>query len=306
MTRPGLPTFDQLAIFLAVIEAGSFAGAARNLGRAVSVIHYGIANLEAQLGLPLFERRSTRRPVLTPAGRALLADARAIAASVDGLLAKVEGLQGGLEGEVAIAVDVMLPHARLARVLREFAERFPSVHLRLYVEALGAITALVRDGEARLGLTGPLALGGEELDTLAAGSTRMVPVCAPSHPLARMATIAPGAARDHVQLVLSDRSTLTAGQDFAVLSPKTWRLADLSAKHALLREGVGWGNMPLPMVRADLASGALVRLALPEAGCLHYPFALIWRRDSPPGIAGTWMRDRLADLGSADQSSADA
>ncbi len=56
MTNPGIPTFDQLKIFSAVVDTGSFAGVARHLGRAVSVISYGVSNLEAQLGVTLFER----------------------------------------------------------------------------------------------------------------------------------------------------------------------------------------------------------------------------------------------------------
>ena len=54
MSEPGTPSLDQLRIFLAIVDEGSFAGAGRRLNRAVSVISYGIANLEAQLGLTLF------------------------------------------------------------------------------------------------------------------------------------------------------------------------------------------------------------------------------------------------------------
>ena len=53
---PGIPTLDQLRVFLTVVDAGSFAGAARKLGRATSVISYSIANLEVQLGVSLFDR----------------------------------------------------------------------------------------------------------------------------------------------------------------------------------------------------------------------------------------------------------
>ena len=66
------------------------------------------------------------------------------------------------------------------------------------------------------------------------------------------------------QLELTDRSTLTEGQDFRVFADQTWRLGDLGAKHALLLAGIGWGNMPAAMVRADLQSGRLVRLDLPD------------------------------------------
>ena len=299
-SNPGTPTFDQLRIFLTIVDSGSFVGAARRLGRAVSVISYGIANLEAQLGLPLFDREGTRRPQLTGAGRALLAEARAIAAGVDGLRAKVKGLLDGLEAEVDLAVDVMLPAERLGMVLHDFAARFPTVQLRLHVEALGAISGLVLDGIASIGVSGPLAMGYDRLDAIAAGSTRMIPVASPHHPLGQLRPIPPGAAREHTQLVLSDRSRLTEGRDFAVISPKTWRLADLSAKHALLKQGVGWGNMPLPMVAADLAAGTLVRLDLPDHIGGIYGLSAIWRRDSPPGPAAAWLRDQFVALGADD------
>jgi DNA-binding transcriptional LysR family regulator len=134
----------------------------------------------------------------------------------------------------------------------------------------------------------------------AAGSVAMVPVAAPDHPLGRMDPIPPGAGRDHVQLVLSDRSPLTAGRDFAVMSPRTWRLADLGAKHALLREGIGWGNMPLPLIEPDLVAGTLVRLAMPESPGGMYRFGAIWRRDAPPGPAASWLRDRFVEVGRND------
>ena len=120
MNNPGTPTFDQLRIFLTIVDTGSFAAAARKLNRAVSVISYGISNLEAQLGLSLFDRQGTRKPTLTVAGRALLAEARSISHGIDGLRAKVKGLLDGLEAEVDLAVDVMLPADRLGKVLRAF------------------------------------------------------------------------------------------------------------------------------------------------------------------------------------------
>lgn len=302
MTNPGTPTFDQLRIFLAIVDTGSFAAAGRTMGRAVSVISYGVANLEAQLGVSLFDREGTRKPQLTVAGRALLAEARTIAQGMDGLRAKVKGLLDGLEAELDLAVDVMVPPARLAGVLRGFAAAFPTVQLRLHVEALGAISAMVLARTATLGLSGPLAAGIDDIERVSAGATVLVPVAAPDHPLGRMGAIAPGAGRDYIQLVLSDRSGFTAGRDYGVVSPKTWRLADLGAKHALLREGIGWGNMPLPMVVDDLASGALLRLAMPDNPGGAYRFAVIWRRDCPPGPAGQWLRDQFTALGNADSA----
>ena len=300
MSGPGTPTFDQLRIFLAVVDTGSFAAAGRKLGRAVSVVSYGIANLEALLGLTLFERENTRKPQLTEAGRALVAEARTISYGMDGLRAKVEGMLGGLEAELDFAVDVMMPSQRLGRVLRDFARVFPTVQLKLHVETLGAITAMVLERRAAIGISGPAGMGIEGTENIAAGAIAMVPVAAPDHPLGRMTQILPGAGRDYIQLVLTDRSRATEGRDYAVLSPKTWRLADLGAKHALLREGIGWGNMPLPMIEADLMAGTLVRLAMPDYPGGTYRFAGVWRSDTMPGPAASWLLDQFVALGKDD------
>lgn len=294
MNQPGLPTFDQLRIFLAVVDAGGFAGAARRLNRAVSVVSYAIDNLEAQLGLPLFERRGARRPELTEAGKAILTEACAVARSMDNLRARALGLTEGLEAELDFVVDVMAPTLPLVAALRSFAEAFPTVALRLHVEALGAVAQMVRDRAAAIGLSGPLAEDFPDLTKQAAGAVEMVPVAAPAHPLACLDPAPPGAARDHVQLVLTDRSQATQGRDFSVLSPRTWRLADLGVKHALLRSGVGWGTMPEPMVAEDLRSGALLRLRLAEPAGGLYRFSLVWRADAPPGPAARWLVDHFS------------
>jgi DNA-binding transcriptional LysR family regulator len=134
-----------------------------------------------------------------------------------------------------------------------------------------------------------------ELERSVIGATPLVPVAAPGHPLARIEAIPPGLARQHLQLVLSDRSPLTEGRDFSVTAARTWRLADLGAKHALLLEGIGWGNMPRDLVADDLAAGRLVQLAVPEDPGIDYTFAVLWRRDCPPGPARQWLRQALAD-----------
>ncbi len=297
--EPGTPTLDQLRLFLAVVDQGSFGAAARKLNRAISVVSYGVANLEAQLGVQLFEREGTRKPRLTAAGKAVLAEARAVARDVEDLRSTVKGLLQGLEAEVSVAVDVMLPPQRLGRVLRDFQERFPTVALRLYVEALGSVTAMVMEGKAGLGISGPLFGPADQLEVVASGSVPLVPVAAPDHPLAKLHPLPAGAARDHVQLVLTDRSTLTEGRDFAVQSSRTWRLGDLGAKHQLLREGIGWGNMPVPLIETDLLTGTLLHLDLPENPEETYRFFAIHRRDERLGPAACWLRDRFVEQGRA-------
>ena len=294
MSNPGTPTLDQLQVLLCVVETGSFAAAARRLNRATSAITYAIDNLEFQLGLPLFDRVGTRKPELTEAGRAVLSEARTVTHGVDILRARVKGLLEGLEAEVSVAVDVMLPTARLVDALQAFQTAFPTIPLRLHVEALGAITQLVLEKKAVIGVSGPLNTTVEGLDRRHIGAVRLVPVAAPFHPLARHGKTSPGDARTHIQLVLTDRSQVTAGQDFGVIGVKTWRLADLGSKHALLLAGVGWGSMPEFMVRGDLEAGRLVALKLPDWPVNSYALHAIYRTDTPPGPAAQWLIERFA------------
>lgn len=294
MSLPGTPTLDQLRVLAAVCDSGSFSAAARILNRAQSAVSYAIANLEAQLGLELFER-GHRRPVLTDAGAAVLADARRVARIVDELRARAGGIMAGLETEVGLAVDVMFPIELLVGVLEAFARHFPTVALRLRIEALGAVVQAVQDRTCDLGISGPMGVRAEEIERRLLCRVALVPVCAPGHALAQTPPPLPRSLlNEHTQLVLTDRSRLTEGQDFGVLSVRTWRLGDLGAKHALLRAGLGWGNMPEPMVREDLATGRLVRLATHEAESYPFPLHLIHRADSPPGPAARWLSERLS------------
>ncbi len=109
---------------MTVAESGSFSAASRMLNRAQSVISYTIANLEAQLEMPLFERSGSRQPTLTDAGRAMLEDARRIVGDLEVMRARVKGMKTGLEAEVAAAISVMVPTNVLVEVLSEFQRAF--------------------------------------------------------------------------------------------------------------------------------------------------------------------------------------
>lgn len=297
MPDVGSPTLDQMRVLITVTETGSFAAAGRRLGRATSAISYTVATLEANLGIQLFDRDQARKPVLTSAGKAVLARAVAITGEIDDLRAAVAGLQQGLEAEVSLAVDVMLPTCRLTDAIRAFEARFPTVTLRLHVETLGAVAELVLDRTARIGIAGIFHSNRPGLEQMSVGVVEMVPVAAPEHPLARPGRRTPGEIRHHRQLVLTVRAPFAEGADAGVMSPKEWRIADLGAKHALLVAGSGWGFMPEPMVHDDVAAGRLARLDLPEVTAGHYPLQAIYRSDARPGPAGEWLIAHFAAQG---------
>ena len=101
-------TLDQLRTFIAAVDEGSFSAAGRKLRRAQSVVSQTLANLEAQLGVKLFDR-SARYPRLTEEGRSLLPDARSVADNMDGFKARARAMREGLEPELSVVMDVMYP-----------------------------------------------------------------------------------------------------------------------------------------------------------------------------------------------------
>lgn len=288
-------SLDHLRMFIAAANEGSFSAGGRRLRRAQSVISQTLANLEAQLGVKLFDR-SSRSPVLTSQGLALLAEARAVVSRMDVFKARAKGLSDGLEPELSVVVDVMFPLEQLTSAVAAFQEKFPATPLTLYVEALGAVLQPVLEGRCAFGVMGSLPTAPRQLTRERLLVVKMLFVASPTHPLASLRGPIPAhVLAQHRQLVLTDRSELSQGKDFGVFSANTWRLADLGAKHAFLRAGLGWGAMPVGVIETDLANGSLVKIEIedmPDA-ILLMPMSAVFRTDKPPGPAGRWLIERL-------------
>jgi DNA-binding transcriptional LysR family regulator len=298
-------SLDQLRTFLAAIDEGSFSAAGRRLGRPQSVVSQSLANLEAHLSLKLFDRRG-RVPKLTEHGRALLDRARAVVSSADIFTVGAAELSGGLEPELSLVIDALFPVDVLTRAVVAFERQFPKTQLRVHVEALGAVAQLVLDGRCSFGVMGSFPTVPESLvDELLFG-VEGVFVVSSQHPLANRVhrPVSTHELSEYRQLVLSDRSSMTEGRDFGVLSRSPWCFADLGTKIAFLRAGLGWGSMPLAIARSDIASGQLVPIEISDVAAIrpteggvpaHYvtPMRAVYRSDRRPGPAARSLIEHL-------------
>jgi DNA-binding transcriptional LysR family regulator len=215
---------------------------------------------------------------------------------MDVFKARAKGLSAGLEPELCVVVDAVFPLGHLTDAVAAFQTKFPTTPLRLYVEALGAVLQPVIEGRCAFGVMGSLPAAPAQLAREHLLNVDWAFVASPTHPLASLKGPIPARVlAQHRQLVLTDRSELSHGKDFGVFSANTWRLADLGAKHAFLRAGLGWGGMPVGVVEADLANGSLVKIRiedLPE-GHLVMAMSAAFKTDTPPGPAGRWLLERL-------------
>lgn len=293
-------TLDQMRTFAAAAQTGSFRGAAQQLHRVQSAVSHAIGNLEEQLGVQLFDR-AHYRPALTPAGEALLSEVRVILAQVDGLKARARELHQGVELQLSVAVDSLFSPDLVALALKGVQTLFPNVAVRLECVSLGGTLDALRTGRCTVAIAVFDQLDDEiSRDFLMPLATEAV--VAPGHPLARLGRT-PLRERErlfeqHLQIVVEDASQLTRGQDFGVLSPRTWRTGDMHTKLALLRAGVGWGSLPAWLVQAELAAGTLVRLpanTLGPQGQVGYRAYFSHRRDQALGPAARALRERLIE-----------
>ncbi|PAN79250.1 LuxR family transcriptional regulator [Enterobacter cloacae] len=127
--------FDYLGdveVFIAVVEHGSFTGAAVALSTTPSVLSRAVTRLEARLGRQLLQR-TTRRVGLTEAGRVYLEQARTAFSLLDDAERVGRGQEGDLTGRVRMSVPTTYAHYRLPPLLAQYHQRYPRVQVELNI-----------------------------------------------------------------------------------------------------------------------------------------------------------------------------
>ncbi len=290
----GSLSLDQLRVLVTIADTGGFSAAGRKLGRAQSAISQAIATLESNQGIALFDRHG-HRPQLTDAGRVLVDQARLVLASAARFEAVAAGTRQGLEPELALAIDPLVPTAPLIESLRALSEMFPNLPVSFSTEGLGGSLRRLRSGSAALAICLMLPSVPEDIAAYPLLRIAMQPVVAPGHPLASLRRSATRSDLEpHVQLVLSDPVD-PGGATYGLSSARLWRFVDLGRRFDFLLAGFGWCRMPGHLVAAPLAEARLVPLQIeddPTPGERLVIYAA-HRRDRALGPAGRWLLETL-------------
>lgn len=123
-----MDTLSNLKAFVATADAGSFSGAARQLGIVPSVISKRIDQLEWRIRAPLFTR-STRRLTLTDVGDRYLPTVRELIRQVDDALAGMARASGELEGHIRVKVPTTLGVLYVSDILNDFLRSQPMISM---------------------------------------------------------------------------------------------------------------------------------------------------------------------------------
>ncbi len=290
----------EIEAFVAIASTGSFTRAAVALRLSQPAISRRIDLLERELGVPLFERIPTGAR-LTEAGDAFLPAAQRVLATVRDGASAVEALQTGERGTVALAMVGTLASTRLTARLIAFRAMHPDIRLTLRTARSDEVGALVRRGEAALGLRYfPDPSEGVVSTTVA--DEALVAVCAGTSRLAD-ADPADPAALAGAAWGAFPRDTGSSGEPFARGRDRQLGLAgrgdaerivvdSLTAQKRLIEADFGLGLLPISAVEEELRLGSLRRLLISQIETT-VPIVLIHRRDGYLSPAARRLMDVL-------------
>lgn len=252
-----------LFTFLVVVEVGSFTRAAQKLDYAQSSITAQIQALEAELGLPLFDRIS-KKIVLTDAGRRLLPYAQEISKMHS--LAK-DALHSGDEvgGSLRIGAPESLAAFRLPGIIKDYRERCPKVKILLKPGACWELTDLVRSGELDLAFLLQPETEDKDVHKETLIHEEMALVAPVDHSLAKLEQVEPFHLKE--ETILHTESGCTYRTLFerylnnhGVYPDPNLEFWSVEAIKQCVMAGLGISFLPRVTVEKELTEGKLVKL----------------------------------------------
>lgn len=256
-----------------IARTGSFAAAARELGKVPSALTYNVRQLEDALDVLLFDRRS-RQARLTAAGEELLNEGRRLLEQMDAVANRVKRVATGWETQLTIAVDGVMSSITMLELCDAFfalrpadgsdgARAGPATRLRLRSEVLAGTWEALASGQADLAIgvsTGPDYGPVQGLQVQPLGEMRFVFAVAPHHPLASMeGPISEAELVRHRAVAVADSAQRMAPLTVNLLPGQdVFTVASTAAKIEAQLRCLGCGYIPEPMAREHIAAGRLV------------------------------------------------
>ncbi len=300
-------TPEALQMMDTIARSGSFAAAARELGRVPSALTYSVRQLEDALDVLLFDR-SARQARLTAAGQELLQEGRRLLVEMDAVANRVRRVSTGWESALTVAVDDVMSRLTVFELVEGFYAlrgpdgQAPGTRLRLRSEVLAGLWESLVSGQADLAIGAMMSAPPQTGITLKQlGEVAFVLAMAPQHPLAQSSEpLSDAQLLAHRAVAVADSAhrlspvtvNLLPGQD-------VFTVPSMGAKIEALMRCLGVGFVPEPQVREALRQGRLVARPVQRT---RQPavFGYAWRsaatpqpRKAPQGLALQWWLQQL-------------
>ncbi|WP_166423634.1 LysR family transcriptional regulator [Paraglaciecola sp. 20A4] len=267
-------SFEQLKIFITVVETGSFSGAARKLKRAQSGVSQAISNLEIAINQDLFTRNKNV-PTLTSSGKALLPVAYSILDQQNYFDQKVEALSKHYEHELIIAIDESLNHSGFVQIISILADEYPITSFEIISASTYDIESLVREGKAQVGIVYADGELKADMDFFLLGQARFLTIASPQHELAKLPVVQSSDLTSYRQCAHRSAEQKELWFSYSI-SAKVWYANTHQTLIDLVINGIGWALVPELAVKQHIKQGDVVVLPvthehdgwLTSVGCL--------------------------------------
>lgn len=298
-----LPTLRQLAYIVAVAELGHFGRAAKRCAVSQPALSRQVREVEELLGVVLFERVRPRA-LVTPPGRAFVAQARRVLLEAKELDRVVRASEHSLAGRLQLGVIPTIAPYLLPTLVRALPQTWPELQLVLREDKTESLLSAVRQGDLDVAVLA-LPVAGDDLAEAALFDEPFVLAAPPGHPLAQPRPVDAAELAGHALLLMAEGHcfrdhalevchAVGAGADPNVVA------TSLTTLMLMVQGGLGATLLPASALTALPAGGAFVLRAFAAEPGPRRAVGLRWRPTSPRTDAfralGRAMREHVSQL----------
>ncbi len=291
-------TLEQLIVLNAIVEQGTFRGAAEHLNKAQSAISHMLKKLENELGFILLSRENFR-PELTEKGEVFYRHSLRVLQRMQDLKSVARTLNSEQEAEVALTVTASFPFPPILGLIGEMTSRYPATHIRVARDNMGGSLEKLLADDVQIAISTLDGVPLDRIEALPLAPVTILPVAHPDFPAAHGGRVNSDAEMQSlIQAVVADSGTTTKQSRGLLPGGLRWTVSDFATKKDILLANMGWGGMPQHMIQQELDQGDLVPLNVEGYPPVQVEHFAMRRRDVTIGMVAQAVWDRLKDFNS--------
>lgn len=282
---------SQIEMFLAAIETGSIAGAARELKKSRTTVSAALSALEDSLGVELLSRTGNS-VTLTAVGHMIHDDCERLVQAMCDIKTKCRQFESGVESALRIGRDDALPEDFWREIVREIRHNFPDSSVSIYVAPPPELYEMVDENmvDVAYGLL-PGSGAFVRISSKKLGQVRMMSVVHNSHPLAKLKRVQRADLERYTEVALAyvDEEGLKVSDR---ISPHYIALPCYEHLRDAVLDGSGWSNVPSVLITPHLRDGTLQ--VLRHSSAMQWlPYGEITAMDAQGGALTAWLSEKL-------------